>query len=144
MVFNIASGALIYQSYKQNNTSSYITETEYILSIVEIISIILSYFIIFKMPAEIETLDGFVKYDKVLRIPLITVQIFNIIYSGLVIDYYDTEKLIDSEMNKMSLAIIILNSLCLVGIFGSTLKKKEDGYMNDSYTSRPIFTISLV
>jgi len=106
MPFNLASGILIYQH-------SYVTETDFILSIVELILICLN--VIFSIIYISSGLLFNINYltSKFIHMFIVLVQIYNIIYSSFVIYFYSGHKAIAEYLNIMSLVIIIVNSIAI-------------------------------
>jgi len=126
MVFNIASAALVYQSYQENSTTAVVTYTEYALSLTELIFVcinILGLIMLIEKSAPV-----------ILSYTLLIVQGFNIAYSAYIIEYYNGHPTVTPFLNNMALAIIILNSLALCGCcIGGHAVKDED---KDKRTTR--------
>jgi hypothetical protein len=103
MPFNIAAGALIYQH------SASVTTTEFALSIVELILVCLNLLGIYNIIGRVHA--GY---------PLIVlaIEIYNIVYSAYVIDYYTNHISVDSTLRNMSLAVIITNAILICGAIG--------------------------
>lgn len=113
MVFNLASSILVYQDFSANSTNTYVTYTEYALSITEIAFVCIAFFALFTVKKTIVSLF------------LLTVQIYNIVYSAKIIQFYEQHVLVNNELNNMSIAIIVLNTLNLVGFWGSHRMTEE-------------------
>jgi hypothetical protein len=106
MPFNIASGALIYQH------GSSVTTTEFALSIVELILVGLQLLGVYNIIGKVHA--GY-------PIIVFAIQVYNIVYSAYVMNYYLNHISIDSTLNGMSLAVIITNAILIcsaIGIFG--------------------------
>jgi hypothetical protein len=116
MIFNLASAALIYKEYKQNNNGTYdifTTYPEFCLSVTELFFIIL--FIFFNIFIIITNPDYRPKQKQIL--PFISiVEAFNIAFSSFVIEFYNEERQFTQNIINIALAIIILNSLALCGL----------------------------
>jgi hypothetical protein len=116
MVLNIASAGLTWTALQQNSTDSYVSYSSYCLSITQLALIV---FYLYTMFAD--------KNDKyILSFFLLVVQVYNIAYSAYVIQYYQEHILIDTKFANMTLAIFILNSLWLVGCWGSHTKRDDN------------------
>jgi hypothetical protein len=107
MVFNIASAALIYQSYQQNSTTAIVTYTEFALSITQLVLVCLN----------IVGIWGLINkgVPVLISFSLLTIQCFNIAYSAYIIEYYNNHSTVTPFLNNIALAIIILNALSICG-----------------------------
>jgi hypothetical protein len=127
MVFNIASAALVYQSYQQsyqqNSTAAAVTYTEFALSITELVFICLNIFLVIRLIQK--------GAQIILSYSLLIVHCFNIAYSAYVIEYYNGNQIVTPFLNNVALAIIILNSLAICGCcIGSHYQVKEEPTRN--------------
>lgn len=118
MVFNLASATLLYQDYLRNSTTAHVTYTEYALSITEWVLIILSLYITFQRSK---------KRHVSISLFVFTVQVFNIVYSANVVEYYNGSTVADQYLTNMSLAIIVLNSIfiCIISVHEYTREDEE-------------------
>jgi hypothetical protein len=121
MVFNILSGLLIYKNYQYNSTNTYVTYDVYVYSWIEVaFSCIVMLSIILRL--EFYNTN---KQDKIKYFCLIIIQIFNYAYSLIIGNSYNAQDLVTKSLSRMSLAIIIINSLTYICLFYHIEKYKN-------------------
>jgi hypothetical protein len=110
MVFNIASAALIYI-----NDSTFITTNELCLSTIQLCFVILSLLSEFYYYG-IEFIDGDI-YRFFNGIITLTIDIYNIMFSLIVIYSYFEQNVLSRDFIYMALSIIIINSISYLMMF---------------------------
>jgi hypothetical protein len=122
MVFNLASAGLVYTAYNNNATNVLINNTEFGLSITEIVLIVIEWVLLLQVAASVHIF---------VSLPLLTVQAFNIAYSAYVIEYYNSQIPLPLRIINIALAIIVLNCLllcgCCIGRHVIAESEKNDG-----------------
>lgn len=120
MVFNLATAALI---VSEGNTTAMIDYTQFALSITELVFVCL-YTIGIWLAMKQSLLDSNVVLCLLL-IPLLCVEVTNMVYSGFIINYYNKKIPITEEFFNFSIGILVVNSLSMCGCFSVKLAQKE-------------------
>ncbi len=119
MVFNIASAALIWTAYQQNATNIIINRTEYALSLTEIVCIVIGWVF------HILTVCTHRKLNVMSMVSISVVEVFNIIYSSFIIEYYHKHTSLPLDIVSMAITIIIFNCLVICFSFCNGLMTNE-------------------
>jgi hypothetical protein len=99
-----------------NATNVHVTETEYALSITQLVCILLQWTFI---------ITAAVHKNIIIAIGLLVVQAFNIAYSAYIIEFYNSQAVLPNRIIQMTLAILILNSLAICGCFAANEEKPK-------------------
>jgi len=105
MVFQIASAALTLSNYNTNSTELFVSQDSYALSITELVFMCLIMY------------DILTTSNKVVTIYSIVVYIYNLVYSGFIINYHDNNLYVNKIIANMSIAVIVTNVLLMCGCF---------------------------
>lgn len=112
MVLNLASAALIVQEY---NTTGMVTYTNFCLSMTELVLICLVLPAIWSIIIEKKDFFYFC-----LSVPMLLNAINNIVYSSFIIHFYNKNLVYNEQFIWYSIAILVTNSMSLLGCFQLT------------------------
>lgn len=121
MIFNLASAALIYQSYQQNITGVYINNTESVLCVVDIFLVCFSLVGIIMSPIcyNFRCRDHPNNPTSIANLFIFICVIilngpFNMVFSSNVIIYHRKQDVVNELIINMTLAIMVLNPVFFI------------------------------
>jgi len=132
MVLHIAAAALIVKQFNENSTSTYVTYTEYVLSILELVCVLSSFlFLLFSIIYQIIITKKITSENALLPIFTylfeIIIAIFNIIFSIFVIQLFNSGELVNINFYTFSASVIITNTICSINLTKKTVTNTATG-----------------